>query len=100
MPVTIETSTGKRAHIEMSIPLVKGVKTKKAKPNLIPAGYDANVKISGDQYRVHEFRDRPGHTGGAVIEEIRADGTGAKIKLGPKYSVNAINMNIFRWKPK
>lgn len=100
MSVTIETYSRKRAHIEMSIPSAKGVKTQKAKTNLIPEGYDANVIIGTDHYNIHEYRGRTGHTPGAKIIEVREDGTGAVVELNPENRVNAINRNIFRWKPK
>ncbi len=59
----------------------------------VPEGANACVRISGVRYFIRNFRGRPGHTAGAVVE-----GDGVRIELDGKNSANAINLNIFRYR--
>lgn len=59
----------------------------------VPEGANARVRISGVTYDVRNYRGRPGHTAGAVVE-----GDGVRIELGRGISTNAINLNIFRYR--
>lgn len=59
----------------------------------VPEGANARVRINGITYNVRNYRERPGHTAGAVVE-----GDGVRIELGGVNKTNAINLNIFRYR--
>lgn len=59
----------------------------------VPEGANACVRIGGVRYFIRNFRGRPGHTAGAVVE-----GDGVRIELDKINPANAINMNIFRYR--
>jgi hypothetical protein len=59
----------------------------------VPVGANARVRINGISYDIRNFRGRPGHTAGAVVE-----GDGVRIELDGKNSANAINCHIFRYR--
>ena len=68
-------------------------RSKKGPYAVVPEGANAGVSMNGISYLIHNYRARPGHTAGAVVE-----GDGIRIELDRANSVNAINFNIFRYK--
>ncbi len=60
---------------------------------VVPEGANAKVRINGVSFRIRNYRGRPGHTAGAVVE-----GDGVKIDLDTTDMINAICFNIFRYK--
>lgn len=65
----------------------------KKKHAIVPEGANAHVRINGVDYRIRNFRGRPGHTAGAVVE-----GDGIRLNLDSAHHSNAINMNIFLYR--
>ena len=65
----------------------------KGKYAVVPEGASAHVMINGVDFLIHNYRGRPGHTAGAVVE-----GDGVRIELDRTNRVNAICFNIFRYR--
>jgi len=72
---------------------VRPRRSKEGKFAEVPEGASARVRINGVSYDVRNYRGRPGHTAGAVVE-----GDGVRVELSPANSTNAINLNIFRFR--
>lgn len=71
---------------------VHHLRSKNGKYAVVPEGANARVRINGVSYDVRNYRGRPGHTAGAVVE-----GDGVRIELDGNQRANAINLNIFRY---
>ena len=93
MPIDIEPFYGQTNEMRLSVPPKARVKLGKTPPDTIPEGHDATFCIGGIMFSAHDFRERPGHTPGAVVE-----GDGVTVELDPENNANAIAMNIFRYR--